>query len=93
MTPCSVNELRTLGEDYSGTAVAAKRLTKIDCNHENPLSSKECMLQYLGKVAIEFLIVYRTGKEGEIRRWCSRCRIKTKITKYSWNSASLYFFC
>lgn len=65
MTPCSFNELRTLGEDYSGTAVAAKRLTKVDCNHENPLSSKECMLQYLGRIVMSFLS--STGQEKKER--------------------------
>jgi U3 small nucleolar RNA-associated protein 23 len=34
-TPCVLNELRVLGNDFSGTAIVAKKTEKRRCNHSN----------------------------------------------------------
>ena len=44
-----VNELRTLGEDFMGAALAAKRLEKRRCPHGgNPVNAAECIKEIIG---------------------------------------------
>ena len=48
-TNCVINELRTLGEDFMGAALAAKRLEKRRCTHGgNPVNAAECIKDIIG---------------------------------------------
>jgi len=49
-TNCVLNELRTLGEDFVGAALAAKRLEKRRCSHGgNPVNAAECIKEIIGE--------------------------------------------
>ncbi|OUM67444.1 hypothetical protein PIROE2DRAFT_40025 [Piromyces sp. E2] len=48
-TNCVINELRTLGEDFMGAALAAKRLEKRRCTHGgNPVNAADCIKEIIG---------------------------------------------
>ncbi|ORY39249.1 Fcf1-domain-containing protein, partial [Neocallimastix californiae] len=48
-TNCVLNELRTLGEDFMGAALAAKRLEKRRCTHGgNPVNAADCIKEIIG---------------------------------------------
>lgn len=49
-TACVVKELRSLGEDFIGAALSAKRLEKRRCNHGGSnVSAAECIKEILGE--------------------------------------------
>jgi U3 small nucleolar RNA-associated protein 23 len=48
VTRCVVAELKKLGEAYSGTALAARRLDLIRCEHEPFLPAGECLTSLVG---------------------------------------------
>lgn len=49
LTNCIVEELKALGEEYSNAALFAKRVTRIPCAHENPVSATECLISRVKK--------------------------------------------
>ncbi|GLJ25621.1 hypothetical protein SUGI_0490810 [Cryptomeria japonica] len=48
VTRCVINELKKLGESFSGTVLATRRLTTARCNHEMLKSAAECLEAMVG---------------------------------------------
>jgi len=58
-TNCVINELRTLGEDFMGAALAAKRLEKRRCPHGgNPVNAADCIKEIIGNFIIFFFFFF-----------------------------------
>ncbi|KAK3267437.1 hypothetical protein CYMTET_24002 [Cymbomonas tetramitiformis] len=49
VTRCVLAELRSLGEDFTGTALAARRIETMRCNHLKPVSPSECLCSLVGE--------------------------------------------
>jgi hypothetical protein len=47
-TKCVSHELKSLGDDYWGSFLAAKKLQLHKCSHEVPISAADCLLQAIG---------------------------------------------
>lgn len=47
VTRCMVSEMRNKGESFVGSALLAKRLKHVPCEHKAPVSSNECILSLL----------------------------------------------
>jgi len=57
VTRCVIAELKKLGETYSGTALAARRLNLAKCEHEPPLPAGECVATMVGSHNVEHFFV------------------------------------
>lgn len=42
-----MSELRDLGDDYAGAALAAKRFERRRCKHKNPVPSAQCIAEII----------------------------------------------
>ncbi|KAI9183897.1 hypothetical protein H9P43_002949 [Blastocladiella emersonii ATCC 22665] len=47
-TPCVINELRQLGEEYMGAVLASKRFESRRCGHAHGTSAHECLRDLIG---------------------------------------------
>ncbi|KAJ3026345.1 UNVERIFIED_CONTAM: hypothetical protein HDU68_005790 [Siphonaria sp. JEL0065] len=47
-TTCVLSELRALGDDFSSTVEAAKKLERRRCNHTTPIGATECLKSIIG---------------------------------------------
>jgi len=56
VTNCIVNELRNLGEDYSGASLVAKRFQRIQCEHLTPVSSKDCIASIIADPSQKYCV-------------------------------------
>ena len=66
-TNCVINELRTLGEDFMGAALAAKRLEKRRCPHGgNPVNAADCIKEIIGNFIIFFFFFFFKVKNYRI---------------------------
>ncbi|BBN04553.1 U3 small nucleolar RNA-associated protein 23 [Marchantia polymorpha subsp. ruderalis] len=66
VTRCVIQELRKLGEVFSGTVLAARRLDIAKCNHEPPVSAAECVEAMIGKNNPEHFFV--ATQDFELRK-------------------------
>jgi len=49
MTPCILEELRLLGENFRGIYIAARRFPKEKCQHTGTVTPSECIKSLIGK--------------------------------------------
>ncbi|KAH9310934.1 hypothetical protein KI387_025969, partial [Taxus chinensis] len=66
VTRCVVNELKKLGESFSGTVLATRRLTTARCNHEMLKSAVECLEVMIGADNPEHFFI--ATQDGGLRR-------------------------
>jgi U3 small nucleolar RNA-associated protein 23 len=65
VTTCILNDIKSRGDDYSGAAYVAKRFQRVHCDHENPVSSRECIANILGMLWITFNIYYVSATKSD----------------------------
>ncbi|KAL3677489.1 hypothetical protein R1sor_027437 [Riccia sorocarpa] len=66
VTRCVIQELRKLGDDFSGTVLAARRLNIAKCNHEPTVSAADCLEALLGKNNPEHFLT--ATQDAELRK-------------------------
>ncbi|KAG6542520.1 hypothetical protein Mapa_015991 [Marchantia paleacea] len=66
VTRCVIQELRKLGEDFSGTVMAARRLDIAKCNHEPTVSAAECVEAMIGNSNPEHFFI--ATQDFELRK-------------------------
>lgn len=70
VTRCVIDELKKLGESFSGTVLATRRLTTARCNHEMLKSALECLEAMVGADNPEhfFVATQDTGLRRKFRQ-------------------------
>ncbi len=53
MTPCILEELRLLGENFRGIYLAARKFPKEKCSHTGTVIPNECIKSLIGKRILE----------------------------------------
>ncbi|KAJ9071726.1 hypothetical protein DSO57_1034149 [Entomophthora muscae] len=48
ITTCTIQDLRNMGEDYTGSVVAAKRFIRRRCPHQTAIKGIDCMKEIIG---------------------------------------------
>lgn len=66
VTKCIVDELRSLGEDYSNASVFAKRASRLPCSHEDQLSATECIISRIN-TPFETKLILATNDMGVLK--------------------------
>lgn len=66
VTRCVIEELKKLGESFSGTVLATRRLTTARCNHESLKSATECLEAMVGADNPEHFFV--ATQDGGLRK-------------------------
>lgn len=66
VTRCVIEELKKLGESFSGTVLATRRLTTARCNHESLKSAAECLEAMVGAHNPEHFFV--ATQDGGLRK-------------------------
>ncbi|KAL2636138.1 hypothetical protein R1flu_007617 [Riccia fluitans] len=66
VTRCVLQELRKLGDEFSGTFIAARRLNIAKCNHEPAVSAVECLEALIGKNNTEHFFV--ATQDADLRK-------------------------
>lgn len=66
VTRCVIEELKKLGESFSGTVLATRRLTTARCNHESLKSAAECLEAMVGADNPEHFFV--ATQDGGLRK-------------------------
>lgn len=66
VTRCVIEELKKLGESFSGTVLATRRLTTARCNHDSLKSATECLEAMVGADNPEHFFV--ASQDGGLRK-------------------------
>lgn len=49
VTPCTLNELRNIGDKASGASIIAKGYYRLKCHHKDPIGARECIESVIGE--------------------------------------------